>query len=84
MQLPITWWDDLNLLTERFKENELILNLKKGKTEPMIFRTAKCLAILNRGLKVKYQHHTVNVTPSYRYLGVDINPSLTFIKYFMK
>ena len=40
--------------------------------------------MLKRGLKVKYQHHTVNVTTSYRYLGVDIDPSLTFNEYFMK
>ena len=48
--------DDLILLAEWFKENEVILNLKKGKTGAMIFRTAKHLAILNSGLKVKYQH----------------------------
>ena len=75
--------DDLNLLAEWFKGNELILNLQKGKTEAMVFGTATRLAILNRGMKVKYQHHTVNVTTSYRYLGVDINPSLTFNDYFM-
>ena len=72
--------DDLNLLAKWFKENELIL---KGKTEAMIFGTAKCLAILNRALKVKYQHHTVNITTSYRYFGVDIDSSLTFNNYFM-
>ena len=49
----------------------------------MIFRTAKHLSMLNRGLKDKYQHHTVNVTSSYRYLGVDVDPSLTFSDYFM-
>ena len=32
--------DDLNLLAELFKENELILNLKKGKTEAMVFGQA--------------------------------------------
>ena len=74
---------DLNLLVEWFKENELILNLKKGKTEAMLFGTAKHLAMLNRGLKVKYQHHTVIVTISYRYLGVDVDPFLTFTNYFI-
>ena len=75
--------DDLNLLAEWCKENELILNLKNGKTEAMIFGTVKRLAMLNRGLKVKHQHHTVNVTTSYRYLGIYIDPSLTFSDYFM-
>ena len=49
----------------------------------MIFRTFKCLIMLSRALKVKYQHHTVNVITSYRYLGVDIDPSLKFNNYFM-
>ena len=44
--------DDLSLLGEWFKENELVLNLKKGKTKAMIFETAKHLAMLNRVLKV--------------------------------
>ena len=35
------------------------------------------------GLKVKYLHHTFNVTTSYRYLGVDIHSSLTFNDFFM-
>ena len=58
--------DDLNLLSECFKENEPCLNLKKGETESMIFGTTKHLAMLNRDLKVKHQHRTVNVTTSYR------------------
>ena len=32
--------DYLNMLADWFKENELILNLKKGNTEVMIFGTA--------------------------------------------
>ena len=45
--------DDLNMLAEWFKKNELILNLKKGKNEAMIFGAAKRLAMLSRILKVK-------------------------------
>ena len=72
------------MLVDWFKKNEPILNPKKGKTEAMIFGTAKHIAMLNRGLKVKYQHYTLNITTSYRYLGVDINSSLTLNEYFMK
>ena len=75
--------DSLNLVAEWFKKNQLLLNLKKEKTKAMIFGTTKRLAMLYRGLKVKYQHHTVNVTTSYRYLRVDIDPSLTFNDYFL-
>jgi len=35
---------DLNRISNYFKENELIVNLKKSKTETMIFGTAKHLA----------------------------------------
>ena len=49
----------------------------------MIFGTTKRLTMLNPGLKVEHQHHTVNITTSYRYLVVDIDPSLTFDGYFM-
>ena len=73
---------DLNLLSEWFEENELILNLKKGKTEAMVFGTAKRLSMVNRDLVVQYPHHTVSVTTSYRYLGVDLDPALTFNDYF--
>ena len=75
--------DDLNLLAEQVKENKLILNKKKGKTEEMTFGTVKRLPMLNIGLIVKCQHYTVNLTTSYRYLGVDIDPSITFNNYFM-
>ena len=71
------------MLAEWFKKSELILNLKKGKTEAMIFGTAKRLAMLKGDLKVKYKNHTVNVTTSYRYFGVDIDSSLTFNEYFV-
>ena len=71
------------MLAEWFKENDLILSLKKGKTEAMIFGTNKRLAMLNICLNVKYQHHTVNVTTSYRYFGADIDRSLTFNDNFM-
>ena len=38
--------DDINNLATRFRKNELIINLKKGKAETMIFGTAKRLSYL--------------------------------------
>ena len=75
---------DLSILAEWFRENELILNLKKGKTEAMIFGTAKRLATINRNMIVKYQNTIINVATYYKYLGVEMDPTLTFQGHFCK
>lgn len=36
--------EDINSLASWFRDNELIINLKKGKTEVMLFGTAKRLS----------------------------------------
>ena len=46
--------EDLMNLSYWFEENELILNLKKGKTEAMVFGTAKRLSLSNRDIVIKY------------------------------
>ena len=60
--------------------NELIINLKKGKTECMLFGTAKRIATLPkvRELKIYYNGTLINSTTSYKYLGtlLDQNMSL--------
>ena len=38
---------DLNNLSSWFRGNELIINLKKGKTEVMLFGTSKCLNLFH-------------------------------------
>ena len=53
---------DMSLLASWFTENELILNLKKGKTEAMVFGTSQKLATLSATLNVKYQDYSINAT----------------------
>ena len=36
--------EEMSYLSRYFYQNELILNLKKGKTEAMVFGTGKCLS----------------------------------------
>ena len=73
---------DLERLAEWFTENEMILNLKKGKTECMLIGTAKRLAAAPRSLEVKYNQNLINVTTTYKYLGVEIDHTLTLNDHF--
>ena len=57
-------------------KNRLIVNLKKGKTERMLFGTAKRLCS-HGDLKVSLQGHLINFTSKYKYLGMLLDPSLS-------
>lgn len=63
-------------------DSELIINLKKGKTESMLLGTAKRLAKIEKDLKVSFRDTVINGTNSYVYLGNVINPSLNLNKSF--
>ena len=63
-------------------DSELILNLKKGKTETMLFGTAKKLSNLPHPLQIKYNSYTINTTTEYNYLGNTITPTLNFDRQF--
>lgn len=73
---------DMSLLASWFTENELILNLKKGKTEAMVFGTSQKLATLSATLNVKYQDYSINVTNTYKYLGVILDQTLSLNEHF--
>ena len=66
----------MNYIYEYLSENELILNTKKGKTEVMLFGTAKRLAKNERNLEVLYNNVVLNQTIQYKYLGTTIDPTL--------
>ena len=73
---------DMSLLASWFTENELLLNLKKGKTEAMVFGTGKKLSMIADTLEIKYNEHIINVTTSYKYLGVKLDRTLTLNDHF--
>ena len=62
--------------------SELILNLKKGKTESMLFGTTKKLSKQSESLQIKYNNYIINNANEYNYLGNTITPSLNFDKQF--
>ena len=57
-------------------ENELILNLGQGKTESMLFGTSRNLSKQPDSLNVSYRYRSIAFTANYKYLEVEINPTL--------
>ena len=47
--------EDLDLISTYFNENELLMNLKKGKTETMLFGTSQRLSKLDSSLELYYR-----------------------------
>ena len=72
----------MSALASWFSENKLILNLKKGKTEAMIFGTGKRLSMTPTTLNIMYLDNAVNVTTTYKYLGVQLDQTLTLSDQF--
>ena len=76
---------DLNNLSSWFRDNELIINLKKGKTEVMLFGTVKRLNQLHESqLTLSVNGTPIHITTSHKYLGVYLDPTLNFDKSFSK
>ena len=67
---------NMNYIYEYLSENELILNTKKGKTEVMLFGTAKRLAKNERNLEILCNNVMLNQTTQHNYLGTTIDPTL--------
>ena len=76
---------DMQRLSDWCKDNELFLNLGKGKTEAMLFGTAPTLRKQNTQMYISYDNFkNVNITTSYKYLGVEIDASLNMNTNFIK
>ena len=68
---------DFQSLSKYLYNNELIMNLKKGKTEIMLFGTDQRIRRLeNSTLQIQHNDLTVNMTYSYKYHGVTLTSSL--------
>ena len=73
---------DLGILSKWLRDNELLLNTKKGKTEVMLFGTNARLNKEKNPITIAYDGINVNTTTSYKYLGVQLDQSLTLDKHF--
>ena len=66
----------MDLISGWLKKNELIINLKEGKTEALLFGTSKRISMQSASLKVHQGLNTIRNTNEYKYLGLYVNSSL--------
>ena len=73
---------DFKSLADWLKMNDLVINLKKGKTECILFGT--CQRIINKTLNITHHHHTVSFATTYKYLGVHLDQTLSLCSHLEK
>ena len=73
---------DMSSIGNHCKVKELLLNLKKGKTEVMLFGTAQCLKLHGRSLHIVYNSEVINFVTEYVYLGNLVNNHMTLASTF--
>ena len=69
--------EDLKHVFECLGENELLVNLNKGKMEVILFRTAKKISQQSCQKQVIFCGTSLNNTEIYTYLGHTLNRSLS-------
>ena len=67
---------DLRSISSWLQNNELVINLKPGKTEAMLFGTSQKMCKNNHELDLKYDNTVLNTTKTYKYLGVLLDQHL--------
>ena len=65
--------EDMSCIANWLEENELIINLKKGKIESLLFGTAKRRAKDFGPFKILYRGAEILETTTYRYLGMEMH-----------
>ena len=72
--------EDMEQIGDYCRKNELLLNLKKGKTEVMLFGTAQRLRQQKENLEIVYNNTVINFVTEYLYLGNIPDNHLTLAK----
>ena len=65
--------EEMSYLSRYFYQNELTLNLKKGKTKAMVFGTVKRLSMTSKCVSIKYNGNIINNAATYKYLGNQLD-----------
>ena len=73
--------EDFKYIVQYLNDSELVINLKKGKAESVLFGTVKRLSTVNN-FNVFYRFNIINQVNSYVYLGNTIDSSLNLNKNF--
>ena len=74
--------EEMSYLSRYFYQNELILNLKKGKTEAVVFGTAKRLSMTSKCTSIKYNGNVINNATTYKYLCNQLDRNLNLDENF--
>ena len=73
--------NELQKVADWLEENNLFINLKKGKTEFVVYGSHQKLSKQSK-MDIKIYNQTINETKSYKYLGVDLDNHLNLHQYF--
>ena len=78
--------NDLQELSKWFNQNNLVENMKKGKTEFLLYGTAKRISQQTRGSDVDLNIDGIKVceSGSYQYLGVIMDSNLVFTDEYLQ
>ena len=76
--------EDLENMRKFFSANQLVINLKKGKTESMLFGTSQKLAKCGKELNLQYDRVYIQQTDTYNYLGSVLDSTLSLKDNFDK
>ena len=74
--------DDFNRVASWLESNDLIMNMKAGKTECMIFGTSQ--KIKNKELDIAYRHQSISKASTYKYLDLTLDQTLNLNDYLTK
>ena len=72
---------DIDHLHAYLTENDLIMNVKKGKTEAMLFGSARKLTKCT-DLNLNYNGIKINSTTKYKYLGTQLDQTVKLQDHF--
>ena len=74
--------EDLSSVQEYFAENQLIMNVSKGKTESIVFGTHRKLNMTAKSINIYYNGHKISSATHYKYLGIQLDQTLTLADHF--
>ena len=74
--------DDFNRVVSWLESNDLIMNIKAGKTKCIIFGTSQ--KITNKELNIAYLHQSISKASTYKYLGLTLDQTLNLNDHLTK
>ena len=75
---------EMDAIAKWFDKNVLIINLRKGKTESLLFVTSQRIAKQDSELNVMYRGVKILNTSQYKYLGIEVDSTLNLNCHFEK